>query len=65
MKSLTQELGLLIQKIGASVYEGQEVGNGISEAEASQGAEAGPSSEENSETPPSGEDDVIEGEVTE
>jgi molecular chaperone DnaK len=52
MKSATDELGQLIQKIGASVYETQEVGNDPSEAE------AGPSSGENDE-------DVIEGEVKE
>lgn len=59
MKPLTEELGQLIQKIGASVYEGQEVGNGTSEAEAPQSGEADPSSEE------SGEEEVIEGEVKE
>ncbi len=53
MKSVTEELGQLIQKIGASVYEGQEVGNGTSEAEVDS------SSEESS------EDDVIDGEVKE
>jgi len=55
MKTVTEELGQLVQKIGASVYEGQEVGNGKSEAE------AGPSSEGSSE----GEEEVIDGEVTE
>ena len=55
MKTVTEELGQLVQKIGASVYEGQEVGNGTSEAE------AGPSSEGSGE----GEEEVIDGEVTE
>jgi molecular chaperone DnaK len=60
MKAATDELGQLIQKIGASVYEGQEVANGASEAE------TGPSAEGGSEAPHSGnEDDVVEGEVTE
>ena len=59
MKTVTEELGQLIQKIGASVYEGQEVGNGTSEAEADS------SSEESSEAPQSGEEDVIDGEVKE
>ncbi len=59
MKSVTDELGQLIQKIGASVYEGQEVADGSSEAEAPQSEEADPSSEESS------EDDVIDGEVSE
>ena len=63
MKSLTEELGQLIQKIGASVYEGQEVANGTSEAEAPQSGEADPSSEESGEAPQSGEEDVIDGEV--
>ncbi len=53
MKSATEALGQLIQKIGASVYEQQEVANGTSEP----GAD--PSSEESS------EDDVIDGEVKE
>ena len=53
MKAATDELGQLIQKIGASVYEGQGVANGTSEAEAGPEAEAG------------GEDDVIDGEVKE
>ena len=57
MKTVTEELGQLIQKIGASVYESQEVTNGTSEAEAPQGGEAGSSSEES--------DDVIDGEVKE
>jgi len=55
MKTVTEELGQLVQKIGASVYEGQEVSNGTSEAE------AGPSSEGSGE----GEEEVIDGEVTE
>jgi molecular chaperone DnaK len=60
MKAATDQLGQLIQKIGASVYEGQEVANGASEAE------TGPSAEGGSEAPHSGnEDDVVEGEVTE
>jgi len=59
MKAVTDELGQLIQKIGASVYEDQEVANGSSESEASQSREEGPEPEE------SGEDDVIEGEVSE
>ena len=53
MKSATEELGQLVQKIGAAVYEQTEVGNGASEAPAD------PSSDE------SGEDDVIDGEVKE
>ena len=53
MKAATEALGEAIQKIGASVYEGQEVGNGASEAE------------EASSSGGSGEDDVVEGEVTE
>jgi len=56
MKTATDELGQLIQKIGASVYEGQEVENDISEAD----SDSGP--EENDEAP---EDDVVEGEVSE
>jgi len=59
MKVATEALGEAIQKIGASVYESQEVGNAASETEAPQDGEAGPSSEE------SGEDDVIDGEVKE
>jgi len=59
MKAVTDELGQLIQKIGTSVYEDQEVANGSSESEASQSREEGPEPEE------SGEDDVIEGEVSE
>jgi len=55
MKTVTEELGQLVQKIGASVYEGQEVGNGTSETE------EGPSSEGSGE----GEEEVIDGEVTE
>jgi molecular chaperone DnaK len=55
MKAATDELGQLIQKIGASVYENQEVGNGTSEADAGSGsAESG-----------GDEDDVVEGEVSE
>ena len=65
MKSLTGELGQLIQKIGASVYEGQEVANGTSEAEAPQSGEADPSSEESGEAPHNGEEEVIDGEVEE
>ena len=53
MKATTQVLAEAIQKIGASVYEGQEVGNGSSETEAD------PTSDGSS------EDDVIDGEVTE
>ena len=53
MKAATEALGEAIQKIGASVYEGQEVGNGASEAEEASSSEG------------SGEDDVVEGEVTE
>jgi len=60
MKTATDELGQLIQKIGASVYEGQEVANGSSEAETSQSDEADSGSEESGE-----EDDVVEGEVSE
>ena len=59
MKTATDELGQLIQKIGASVYESQEVGNGTPEAE------AGTESEESGDAPYSGDDDVIEGEVNE
>ncbi len=59
MKAATDELGQLIQKIGASVYEDQEVANGSSETEASQSGEGSPEPEA------SGEDDVIEGEVSE
>jgi hypothetical protein len=50
-------LGQLIQKIGASVYEQQNVPGG-GDASSSE-TEAGPSSEG------SGEDDVIDGEVKE
>jgi molecular chaperone DnaK len=61
MKAATDELGQLIQKIGASVYEGQEVANGASESET-----AGSGSERSGEAPKDGEeDDVVEGEVTE
>ena len=56
MKTVTEELGQLIQKIGASVYEGQEVGNGTTP----QSGETDPSSEESGE-----EEDVIDGEVSE
>ncbi len=56
MKTATDELGQLIQKIGASVYEGQEVENDTSEADSNSGPE------ENDEAP---EDDVVEGEVSE
>ena len=52
MKAATDELGQLIQKIGASVYETQEVGNEPPDTE------AGSSSAESDE-------DVIEGEVKE
>ena len=65
MKSTTETLGEAIQKIGASVYQGQEVGNGTSETEAPQSGETDPSSEENGDTPLNGEEDVIDGEVTE
>jgi len=58
MKAATETLGEAIQKIGATVYEGQEVGNGTSETEAD------PSSEESGEAPQNGEE-VIDGEVTE
>jgi len=55
MKAATDELGQLVQKIGASVYESQEVGNGTSESDAGSGsAESG-----------GDEDDVVEGEVSE
>jgi molecular chaperone DnaK len=53
MKAVTDELGQLIQKIGASVYESQEVSNGTSEAEAGPSSEAG------------NDEDVIDGEVKE
>jgi len=56
MKSATEALGQLIQKIGAAVYEQQNVPGGDT---SSSGAEAGPSSEG------SGEGDVIDGEVKE
>jgi molecular chaperone DnaK len=56
MKSATEALGQLIQKIGASVYEQQNVPGGDTD---SSETEAGPSSEG------SGEDDVIDGEVKE
>jgi len=59
MKAVTKELGELVQKIGASVYESQGVANGTSEAE------AGPSSEESGEAPQDGDEDVIDGEVNE
>jgi molecular chaperone DnaK len=59
MKAATEALGAAIQKIGASVYEGQGVGNGTSETDSPQSEEAGPSSEE------SGDEDVIDGEVKE
>jgi molecular chaperone DnaK len=59
MKAATDALGAAIQKIGASVYESQEVGNGTSETEAPERGEAGPSSEEG------GDEDVIDGEVKE
>jgi len=59
MKAVTDELGQMVQKIGASVYESQGVANGTSDAEASQSEEAGPSSGE------SGDEDVIDGEVSE
>ncbi|MFZ5818672.1 MAG: molecular chaperone DnaK [Chloroflexota bacterium] len=58
MKSATEKLGEAIQKIGASVYESQEVGNGRSGAEAPHSEGAGPSSGEN-------DGDVIDGEVKE
>ncbi len=53
MKAATESLGEAIQKIGASVYEGQEVSNGTSETEAGPTSDAGD------------EEDVIDGEVTE
>ena len=56
MKSATEALGQLIQKIGAAVYEQQNVPGGDT---SSSEAEAGPSSEG------SGEGDVIDGEVKE
>jgi molecular chaperone DnaK len=59
MKALTEELGQMVQKIGASVYEGQGVANGSSGSDASQSEEAGPTSEG------SGGEDVIDGEVSE
>ena len=59
MKSATEALGQLIQKIGASVYETQEFSNGTSEADAPQNGKADPSSEASS------EEDVIDGEVKE
>ncbi|MFZ5909891.1 MAG: molecular chaperone DnaK [Chloroflexota bacterium] len=58
MKTTTEKLGEAIQKIGASVYESQEVGNGRSGAEAPHSGGAGPSSGEN-------DGDVIDGEVKE
>lgn len=61
MQSATDELGQLIQKIGASVYESQEVGNGTSETETDSGSD-----ESSGEAPQDGEeDDVVEGEVSE
>jgi molecular chaperone DnaK len=66
MKTATDELGQLIQKIGASVYEGQEVANGSSGTGEPEGEEAGSGSDESGDAPHSGEDDdVVEGEVTE
>jgi molecular chaperone DnaK len=59
MKAATDALGAVIQKIGASVYESQGVGNGTSESEAPESGEAGPSSDEG------GDEDVIDGEVKE
>jgi len=59
MKAVTEKLGEAIQKIGASVYESQEVGNGTAEGEDPQSGEAGPTSGE------SDEGEVIDGEVTE
>jgi molecular chaperone DnaK len=53
MNAATQRLAEAIQKIGASVYEGQEVGNGTSHTE------AGPTADESS------EDEIIDGEVAE
>jgi len=61
MKAATEELGQLVQKIGASVYEGQEVANGVPDAD----YEAEPAPEGGGEAPQSGEDDVIDGEVSE
>jgi molecular chaperone DnaK len=63
MQTATEALGQLIQKIGASVYEGQEVANGAPESEASQNGEAGPAPEGSGEAPQNGEEDVIDGEV--
>ena len=62
MKSTTEALGQLIQKIGASVYEQQNVPGGET---GSSETEADPSSEGSGEAPQSGEDDVIDGEVKE
>jgi len=53
LKAVTETLAEAIQKIGASVYEGQEVGNGTSQAEPDPRSDG------------SGEDEVIDGEVTE
>ena len=58
MKSATEELGKLVQKIGASVYQTQEFRGDVPGAEAPQGGEADPSSG-------TSEDDVIDGEVKE
>jgi molecular chaperone DnaK len=52
MKSATEELGQLIQKVGASVYEAQGVGNGSSDAD------TGPTSG-------ASDEDFIDGEVKE
>jgi len=52
MKSTTQALAEAIQKIGASVYESQEVGNGVSDAKTDPSSSAD-------------EGDVIDGEVKE
>lgn len=62
MKSVTDELGQLIQKIGATVYEQQGVANGTPEGGVPpQDGETGPSAE-GGEAPQSGDDDVIDGE---
>jgi molecular chaperone DnaK len=66
MKSITDELGQLIQKIGATVYEQQGVANGTSEGGVPpQDGEADPSSEGSGESPQRGDEDVIDGEVNE
>ena len=59
MKTATDELGKLVQKIGASVYQTQEFSGGASDAEAPHSGEADSTSEG------SGDEDVIDGEVSE